>query len=580
MALNNFHTPGPQTDVRNLMLAQLNQSSLANNIFNSALGEMNKFDTGARNLNTQKLTRDIANMSLSELEDYYNNGKTAIDILNEKDGTGFMYNETDPNLLNMVNQRDNDYKTAKNNIVFNELQQLTPQQIIDSGNLFDKFQFADKLTPQQQAWLTAARGSAQKTLRTQALNELSPEEIADAETIGNIKFPTEYGTPDAQDAERFSTLQGKYRADLDSKNYSLAMQLLNSIPNPLDRARLVANPPEFKAMLEQSGIKFRKGETFTQLMSALGATYNDPTKKGELDKIFDDQLTSEITTAIQDGKSLTDVISLIDNAKNTQGNSLTEQQKNAKIEYILDNSKFVDYSIDALRNKNKEFEKNYYDLTDETLSDDRRAAAFDYFKNNIKDYIRYVPKRLQPFMEKRLLSTLENTYKKSNLAIEQTRTDRINTAKRAISEDLKSISDNTVREDLEAVLDGSYKMQIPKHIKDEKGIQQSEGTIRGGIQNMLELVDDDSNQSIRKIYKFISDPKTKKSPLASYFYSKLMDTYSVFRSNPTKEGANSKGVLDKLSSSLNGLNEAIDMIDNYKIINSNGTATNINFIQP
>ena len=86
--------------------------------------------------------------------------------------------------------------------------------------------------------------------------------------------------------------------------------------------------------------------------------------------------------------------------------------------------------------------------------------------------------------------------------------------------------------------------------------------------------------SIRKIYKFISDPKTKKSPLASYFYSKLMDTYSVFRSNPTKEGANSKGVLDKLSSSLNGLNEAIDMIDNYKIINSNGTATNINFIQP
>ena len=70
MALNNFHTPGPQTDVRNLMLAQLNQSSLANNIFNSTLGEMNKFDTGARNLNTQKLTRDIANMSLSELEEH------------------------------------------------------------------------------------------------------------------------------------------------------------------------------------------------------------------------------------------------------------------------------------------------------------------------------------------------------------------------------------------------------------------------------------------------------------------------------------------------------------------------------
>ena len=244
MALNNFHTPGPQTDVRNLMLAQLNQSSLANNIFNSTLGEMNKFDTGARNLNTQKLTRDIANMSLSELEDYYNNGKTAIDILNEKDGTGFMYNETDPNLLNMVNQRDNDYKTAKNNIVFNELQQLTPQQIVDSGNLFDKFQYLDKLTPQQQAWLTAARGNAQQTLRTQALNELSPEEIADAATIGNIKLPPEYGSFNAQDAALFSTKQDKYKADLDSKNYGLAKQLLNSIPNPLARARLVANPSE------------------------------------------------------------------------------------------------------------------------------------------------------------------------------------------------------------------------------------------------------------------------------------------------------------------------------------------------
>ena len=383
MALNNFHTPGPQTDVRNLMLAQLNQSGLANNIFNSVLGEMNKFDTGARNLNTQKLTRDIANMSLNELEDYYNNGKTALDILNEKDGTGFMYNETDPNLLNMVNQRDNDYKTAKNNIVFNELQQLTPQQIIDSGNLFDKFQYLDKLTPQQQAQIAAARGNAQKTLRTQALNELSPEEIADAETIGNIKLAPEYGSFDAQDAALFSTLQGKYRGDLDSKNYGLATQLLNSIPNPLDRARLIANPSEFKARLEQAGIKFRNGETFTRLMSDLGATYNDPNKKAELSRIDDDRLTSQLADATESGKSLSEVYSIIDNAVNYQGNHLTEQQKADKLNYVLDNSDYIQKFVAKESINTKKYpslQQELKDINNPKLTAISRASAADKLK--------------------------------------------------------------------------------------------------------------------------------------------------------------------------------------------------------
>ena len=423
MALNNFHTPGPQTDVRNLMLAQLNQSSLANNIFNSALGEMNKFDTGARNLNTQKLTRDIANMSLSELEDYYNNGKTALDILNEKDGTGFMYNETDPNLLNMVNQRDNDYKTAKNNVVFHELQQLTPQQIIDSGNLFDKFEYLDKLTPQQQAQIAAARGNAQQTLRTQALNELSPEEIADAASIGNIKLAPEYGSFNSQDAEEFRKLQDKYRGELDSKNYSLAMQLLNSIPNPLDRARLVNNPSEFKARLEQAGIKFRKGETFTQLISALGATYNDPTKKTELDRIHDDQITSQLADAAESGKSLSEIYSIIDNAVDSQGNHLTEQQKADKLNYILDNSNIItDLIYDQTDSKEKDgktkkfptMEKELNNINNAELTPIERASAADSLKAYGDKLFENFPLHMRKVLRKKYESTIDSMLKTSN----------------------------------------------------------------------------------------------------------------------------------------------------------------------
>ena len=575
MALNNFHTPGPQTDVRNLMLAQLNQSGLANNIFNSALGEMNKFDTGARNLNTQKLTRDIANMSLSELEDYYNNGKTALDILNEKDGTGFMYNETDPNLLNMVNQRDNDYKTAKNNIVFNELQQLTPQQIIDSGNLFDKFEYLDKLTPQQQAQIAAARGNAQQTLRTQALNELSPEEIADAETIGNINFAPEYGTPDAQDAERFSTLQGKYRADLDSKNYSLAMQLLNSIPNPLDRARLVANPPEFKAMLEQSGIKFRKGETFTQLMSDLGATYNDPNKKAELDRIYNDKITSELADAATSGKSLSEVYSIINNAVDSQGNHLTEQQKAEKFNYVLDKGNFINDAIDDFK-EDEEFKEHYDALTNEKLTDTQRAAALDYFKNNIRQYTKEVPKEYKPYIEKKLISTLEDTYKKSNIAIEQADKARATEATHNMMSFIQNISDSDIKTEMQDdVLGDKISLQFADLKSGDKTLTDS--SIKGGIIKMLGLVP--QNDSIQQIKKFLEDPKNRESSLGIYFFNKLVPAYKLFKSNPDAEkGANSPGVLGQLNSSLAGLEAGAKIIENYKIYKNKGSMSNIYYM--
>lgn len=574
MALNNFHTPGPQTDVRNLMLAQLNQSSLANNIFNSALGEMNKFDTGARNLNTQKLTRDIANMSLGELENYYNNGKTALDILNEKDGTGFMYNETDPNLLNMVNQRDSDYKTAKNNVVFNELQQLTPQQIIDSGNLFDKFEYLDKLTPQQQAWLTAAKGSAQQTLRTQALNELSPEEIADAASIGNIKLAPEYGSFNSQDAELFRTLQGKDRADLDSKNYGLAMQLLNSIPNPLDRARLVANPPEFKAMLEQSGIKFRKGETFTQLMSDLGATYNDPNKKAELSRIDDDRLTSQLADAVTSGESLASVASIIDNAVDFQGNHLTEQQKADKFNYILDKGNFINDAIDDFK-EDAEFKKHYDALTNERLTDTQRAEALDYFKNNIRQYTKEVPKEYKPYIEKKLISTLEDTYKKSNIAIEQAAKARATEATQSMMSFIQNISDSDIKVEIE---DGVLRDKISLQFADLKSRDKSldDSTIKGGIIKMLGSVP--QNETIEQIKRFLEDPKNRESSLGIYFFNKLAPAYKIYKSNPSEERANGPGVIKELNSSLAGLEAGAKIIENYKIYKNKGSMSNIYYM--
>lgn len=574
MALNNFHTPGPQTDVRNLMLAQLNQSGLANNIFNSALGEMNKFDTGARNLNTQRLTRDIANMSLGELENYYNNGKTALDILNEKDGTGFMYNETDPNLLNMVNQRDNDYKTAKNNVVFNELQQLTPQQIIDSGNLFDKFEYLDKLTPQQQAWLTAARGNAQQTLRTQALNELSPEEIADAATIGNIKLASEYGSFNSQDAEKFRELQGKYRADLDSKNYSLATQLLNSIPNPLDRARLVNNPSEFKARLEQAGIKFRNGDTFTRLMSDLGATYNDPNKKAELSRIDDDRLTSQLADAATSGASLSEISSIIDNAVDFQGNHLTEQQKAEKFDYVLDKGNFINDAIDDFK-EDEEFKKNYDALTNEKLTDTQRAAALDYFKNNIRQYTKEVPKEYKPYIEKKLISTLEDTYKKSNIAIEQAAKARATEATQSMMSFIQNISDSDIKLEIEdGVLQDKISLQFADLKSKNKNLTDS--SIKGGIINMLGSVPE--NETIKQIKRFLEDPKNRESSLGIYFFNKLAPAYKIYMSNPSEERANGPGVIKELNSSLAGLEAGAKIIENYKIYKNKGSMSNIYYM--
>ena len=546
MALNNFHTPGPQTDVRNLMLAQLNQSSLANNIFNSALGEMNKFDTGARNLNTQKLTRDIANMSLGELENYYNNGKTALDILNEKDGTGFMYNETDPNLLNMVNQRDNDYKTAKNNIVFNELQQLTPQQIVDSGNLFDKFEYTDKLTPQQQAWLTAARGSAQKTLRTQALNELSPEEIADAETIGNIKFAPEYGTPDAQDAERFSTLQGKYRSDLDSKNYGLAMQLLNSIPNPLDRARLVANPPEFKAMLEQSGIKFRKGETFTQLMSALGATYNDPTKKAELDKIADDHIISQLAAAAEKGESLATISSIIDNAVDSQGNHLTEQQKAAKLNYVLDNSNIVDDLINRQRLNTKKFpnmDKEFRSVNNPKLDAIARASNADKLKAYGDKLFENFPLHMRKILLKKYESRIDSMLKASNETAKVQFEISKNTARNEIQKMLNAEGTNGERMDFKAILDGAYTSKISA--KDNNKANK----IKGSILDMLQ-----SNVSLEKYGPLLTYlQQNPNSSFSSYVFDSFYNLNEADRKHPEADYIHKDKNMDKITSKLDRL---------------------------
>ena len=514
MALNNFHTPGPQTDVRNLMLAQLNQSSLANNIFNSTLGEMNKFDTGARNLNTQKLTRDIANMSLSELEDYYNNGKTALDILNEKDGTGFMYNETDPNLLNMVNQRDNDYKTAKNNIVFNELQQLTPQQIVDSGNLFDKFQYLDKLTPQQQAQIAAARGNAQQTLRTQVLNGLSPEEIADAETIGNIKLPPEYGSFNAQDAALFSTKQDKYKADLDSKNYGLATQLLNSIPNPLDRARLVNNPSEFKARLEQAGIKFRNGETFTRLMSDLGATYNDPNKKAELDNIYNSQYKVILDKAIKE-KSLPETLDIIAKGVDNYGNPLSVEKQKEFTEYVFDNSDYLQKYLakEISKEGNEDISILMDNLLNTSLSDQRRAESADALKNQMKDIVKNTPKHLQKIVESKMNAYIDSMLKTSN---ETAKAQTIASKTEARNKIQGIINNNLQGADklaFERVMKGTYTSKITAKEKENADV------VKGNILDMLSS--DVSFSNYAPLLNYLSS--NMDSPFASYILDSFYD---------------------------------------------------------
>ena len=457
-----------------------------------------------------------------------------------------MYNETDPNLLNMVNQRDNDYKTAKNNIVFNELQQLTPQQIVDSGNLFDKFQYLDKLTPQQQAWLTAARGNAQQTLRTQALNELSPEEIADAATIGNIKLPPEYGSFNAQDAALFSTKQDKYKADLDSKNYGLAKQLLNSIPNPLDRARLVANPSEFKAMLEQSGIKFRKGETFTQLMSDLGATYNDPTKKDELDRISNDKIISELAAAAEKGESLATISSIIDNAVDSQGNHLTEQQKADKLNYILDNSNIVDDLINRQRLNTKKFpsmDEEFRGINNPKLEALTRATYADKLKAYGDKLFENFPLHMRKILLKKYESRIDSMLKTSNeTAKVQTEIDK-NTARNEIQKMLNAEGTNGERMDFKDILDGAYTSKISA--KDSNKANK----IKGSILDMLQ-----SNVSLEKYGPLLTYlQKNPNSSFSSYVFDSFYNLNEADRKHPEADYIHKDQNMGKITSKLDRL---------------------------
>jgi hypothetical protein len=446
----------------------------------------------------------------------------------------------------MVNQRDNDYKTAKNNIVFNELQQLTPQQIVDSGNLFDKFQYTDKLTQQQQAWLTDARGNAQQTLRTQALNELSPEEIADAATIGNIKLAPEYGSFSSQDIKSFSTLQDKYRADLDSKNYSLATQLLNSIPNPLDRARLVANPPEFKAMLEQSGIKFRKGETFTQLMSDLGATYNDPNKKAELSRIDDDRLTSQLADASESGKSLSEVYSIIDNAVNYQGNHLTEQQKAEKLNYVLDNSDYIQKFVAKESINTKKYpslQQELKDINNPKLTAISRASAADKLKAYGEKLFENFPLHMRKVLLKKYESHIDSLLKTSNESAKvQTEMDK-NTARNEIQKMLNAEGTNGERMDFKDILDGEYKSKISA--KDNNKANK----IKGSILDMLQ-----SNVSLEKYGPLITYlQKNPNSSFSSYVFDSFYNLNEADRKHPEADYMHKGENMNKITSKLDRL---------------------------
>ncbi|MBQ4032252.1 MAG: hypothetical protein II625_10900, partial [Bacilli bacterium] len=455
--------------------------------------------------------------------------------------------ETDPNLLNMVNQRDNDYKTAKNNIVFNELQQLTPQQIIDSGNLFDKFEYLDKLTPQQQAQIAAARGNAQQTLRTQALNELSPEEIADAASIGNIKLAPEYGSFNSQDAEEFRKLQDKYRGELDSKNYSLAMQLLNSIPNPLDRARLVNNPSEFKARLEQAGIKFRKGETFTQLISALGATYNDPTKKTELDRIHDDQITSQLADAAESGKSLSEIYSIIDNAVDSQGNHLTEQQKADKLNYILDNSNIItDLIYDQTDSKEKDgktkkfptMEKELNNINNAELTPIERASAADSLKAYGDKLFENFPLHMRKVLRKKYESTIDSMLKTSNETAKVQFEISKNTARNNAQKWANSKMPNDIN--FKSVIEGGYRSKIASNSKTK----DKANDIKSDILNMLH-----SNTAFSEyadIYQYMRD--NDNSAFANYLFDTM---YPLYESN--SHNYNNDSLIGKVKEKLNTL---------------------------
>ena len=411
-----------------------------------------------------------------------------------------------------------------------------------------QFQYLDKLTPQQQAQIAAARGNAQKTLRTQALNELSPEEIADAATIGNIKFAPEYGTPDAQDAEKFRVLQDKYQTDLDSKNYGLAMQLLNSIPNPLDRARLVANPPEFKAMLEQSGIKFRKGGTFTQLMSALGATYNDPNKKAELDNIYNSQYKVTLDKAIKE-KSLPETLDIIAKGVDNYGNPLSVEKQKEFTEYVFDNSDYLQKFLSKEANKKgNEYISILRDkLLNTSLSDKDRAESADALKNQMKDIVKNVPKHLQKTVENKMNAYIDSLLKTSNETAKAQALANRSKKKKKMQEQINEMSDED-RSHFNEVIEGSYKSKISSA---EKGnASDVKGKLMGLIRSKVEF------ERYSPLLNYME--KNPNSPLKSYILDSFYDLNKL-------EGYKSKEDEQTKNNIRARLDTLISILPNYEL---------------
>ena len=326
------------------------------------------------------------------------------------------------------------------------------------------------------------------------------------------------------------------------------MQLLNSIPNPLDRARLVANPPEFKAMLEQSGIKFRNGGTFTQLMSDLGATYNDPNKKAELDNIYNSQYKVTLDKAIKE-KSLPETLDIIAKGVDNYGNPLSVEKQKEFTEYVFDNSDYLQKFLSKEANKKgNEYISILRDkLLNTSLSDKDRAESADALKNQMKDIVKNVPKHLQKTVENKMNAYIDSLLKTSNETAKAQALANRSAARKKMQEQINEMSDED-RFHFNEVIEGSYKSKISSA---EKGNASNvKGKLMGLIRSKVEF------ERYSPLLNYME--KNPNSPLKSYILDSFYDLNKL-------EGYKSKEDEQTKNNIRARLDTLISILPNYEL---------------
>ena len=259
-------------------------------------------------------------------------------------------------------------------------------------------------------------------------------------------------------------------------------------------------------------------------MSDLGATYNDPTKKAELDRIADDHIVSQLVDAAEKGESLATISSIIDNAVDSQGNHLTEQQKADKLNYILDNSNIItDLIYDQANSLDKDGKTKKFPSMDEEfrginnpkLEALTRATYADKLKAYGDKLFENFPLHMRKVLRKKYESRIDSMLKTSNETAKVQAEISRNTARNKAQEWANAHLPDDSK--FNAVINGNYTSKIAS----DKKLDSDE--IKSEIMHMLNTNTDFSDY--RDIYQYMRD--NENSSFTNYLFDIMYPLYKA-----------------------------------------------------